>query len=69
MVLKDHINLPGFACNVSSPSNDIFLALSIEVTLVINLTQGAQPRWKFVYQIYPPAIDTHLPDPLRLPQS
>ena len=25
---------------------------------VINLSQGAQARWKFVYQIYPPAIDT-----------
>ena len=25
---------------------------------VINLSQGAQACWKFVYQIYPPAIDT-----------
>ena len=34
------------------------VAVIIEVTSVINLTQGARPRWKFVYQIYPPAIDT-----------
>ena len=30
----------------------------IEVTSVINLMQGARPRWKFVYQMYPPANDT-----------
>ena len=29
----------------------------IEVTSVINLTQGGG-SWKFVYQIYPPPIDT-----------
>ena len=29
-----------------------------EVISVINFTQGARLRWKFVYQIYPPAIDT-----------
>ena len=33
---------------------------TIEVTSVINLTQGGAggASWKFVYQIYPPPIDT-----------
>ena len=34
------------------------VSIDIEVTSVINLTQGARPRWRFVYQIYPTAIDT-----------
>ena len=34
------------------------LGQPIEVTSAINLAQGARPRWKFVYQIYPPTIDT-----------
>ena len=42
----------------TQPSSPAMLSQVIGFASVMNLSEGSRARWKFVFQNYPPAIDT-----------